>query len=84
MFLKLQGAAKVYMLDEKFPERRKAIGAKSRSEKDLNKLKLYSLVKHFLEEEGWGESCFGCKSEGADQRKFKWPDSKNKYVFGNF
>ncbi|POS86365.1 hypothetical protein EPUL_001465 [Erysiphe pulchra] len=80
MFLKLQGAAKIYMLDEKFPERRKAIGAKSRSEKDLNKLKLYSLVKHFLEEEGWGEHCFGCGSEGADQRKFKWPDSKNKII----
>ncbi|RKF64749.1 hypothetical protein OnM2_016071 [Erysiphe neolycopersici] len=80
MFLKLQGAAKVYMLDEKFPDRRKAIGAKSRSEKDLNKLKLYSVVKHFLEEEGWGEHCFGCQSEGADQRKFKWPDSKNKII----
>ncbi|RKF75236.1 hypothetical protein GcC1_080010 [Golovinomyces cichoracearum] len=77
MFLKLQGAAKRFMLDERYPERRKAIGTKCQAENEHKKLKLFSLVKHFLDVEGWGERCFGSKAEGADLRKLKWPESKN-------
>ncbi|TQS34481.1 hypothetical protein Golomagni_05133 [Golovinomyces magnicellulatus] len=77
MFLKLQGAAKKFMLDERYPERRQAIGTKCQAENEHKKLKLFSLVKYFLDVEGWGERCFGSKAEGADLRKLKWPESKN-------
>ncbi|SZF03891.1 unnamed protein product [Blumeria hordei] len=80
LFLKLQGAAKSYMLDDNFPERREAVGNKCRTSGDLNKLKLYSCAKNFLEDEGWGEHCFGKKAERADVRKLKWPESKNKII----
>ncbi|CAD6499373.1 BgTH12-03489 [Blumeria graminis f. sp. triticale] len=80
LFLKLQGAAKSYMLDDSFPERREAVGNKCRTSGDLSKLKLYSCAKNFLEDEGWGEHCFGRKAERADVRKLKWPESKNKII----
>lgn len=69
------------MLDEKFPERSDSVGSKRRADNRLKSLKLYTCVKYFLEEEGWGERCFGLRAEGGDDRKLRWPDSKNKYVF---
>lgn len=79
-FLRLQGAAKSYMLDERYPERREVIGSKRRAENDMSRLKLYSCVKYFLENEGWGERCFGPESERVCQRKYRWPESKHKII----
>ncbi|KAI1001948.1 hypothetical protein K3495_g6254 [Podosphaera aphanis] len=79
-FFKLQAAAKSYMLDERHPERREAIGTKRRAENDMGKLKLYCFVKHFLEEEGWGERCFGLEAERVYEGKYKWPESKKKII----
>lgn len=77
-FLHLQAAAKNYMLDEKYPERSECVGNRGRGDTDMIKLKLFGCVKSFLEDEGWGERCFGENAPGADQRKLKWPQMKNK------
>lgn len=42
------------------------------------KLKLFGCVKSFLEDEGWGDRCFGENSSGIVERKLKWPQMKNK------
>jgi hypothetical protein len=77
-FLHLQAAAKKYMLDEKHPERSDSVGNKGKSETDLVKLKLFECVKSFLEDEGWGEKCWGASAVGAETRKLKWPEMMNK------
>jgi hypothetical protein len=77
-FLHLQAAAKNYMLDTKYPERSDCVGSRGRGDTDLTKLKLFGCVKSFLEDEGWGERCFGAKAPGAETRKLKWPQMKNK------
>src|SRR4051812_16956526 len=80
-FLHLQAAAKNYMLDEDHPERRDCVGNRTRGDTDMTKLKLFGCVKSFLEDDGWGESCFGEKAEGSSQRKLKWPSMKNRCVY---
>jgi len=77
-FLHIQSAAKNYMLDERYPERSDCVGNKGRGDNDMVKLKLFECVKSFLEDEGWGERCFGENSPGASQRRLKWPHSKTK------
>jgi hypothetical protein len=80
-FLHLQAAAKVYMLNPDYPERRDCVGNRGRTDTDMVKLKLFGCVKSFLEDEGWGERCFGSNAEGAESRKLRWPQMKNKSVF---
>lgn len=77
-FLHLQAASKNYMLDDRYPERRDCVGNKGRGDTDMTKLKLFGCVKNFLEDEGWGERCFGENAPGSDLRKLKWPQMKNK------
>jgi hypothetical protein len=77
-FLHLQAAAKTHMLDPNYPERRDCVGNRGRTDTDMVKLKLFGCVKSFLEDEGWGERCFGTNAEGAESRKLKWPQMKNK------
>lgn len=77
-FLHLQGAAKTYMLDENYPERSQSVGTKSRGDADMIKLKLFECVRCFLEDEGWGERCFGANAPLAESRKLKWPSMKNR------
>ncbi len=77
-FLHMQAAAKNYMLDANHPERGDCVGSRGRGDTDMVKLKLFGCVKSFLDDEGWGERCWGEKSEGADSRKLKWPQMKNK------
>ncbi|RDL40539.1 uncharacterized protein BP5553_00518 [Venustampulla echinocandica] len=79
-FLHLQAAAKAYMLDEKYPERSECVGSKSKGDTDMVKLNLFGCVEAFLEDEGWGERCFGPNSVGAKERKLKWPQMKNKII----
>lgn len=77
-FLHLQAAAKSYMLDEQHPDRSDCVGGRARGDTDMAKLKLFACVKAFLDDEGWGERCFGEKAPGADKRKLKYPEMKNK------
>ena len=78
-FIHLQAAAKAYMLDDSYPERRECIGSKGSKETDLIKLKLFSCVKSFLEDEGWGEVIFGAQVQSSIQnRKLIWPQMSNK------
>lgn len=77
-FLHLQAAAKEYMLDPKHPERRSCVAKKGQPDTDMVRLKLFGCVQSFLEDEGWGEKCFGVNSEGAADRKVRWPQMKHK------
>ncbi|KAL3428104.1 hypothetical protein PVAG01_01613 [Phlyctema vagabunda] len=79
-FLHLQAAAKSYMLDEQHPERGDCVGKRERGDNDMIKLKLFGCVKAFLEDEGWGERCFGRDAPGAATRKLKYPEMKNKII----
>ncbi|KAJ9658038.1 hypothetical protein H2201_007933 [Coniosporium apollinis] len=58
-FLELHAAAKQYMLDPAFPERRDCIGERAKGETQVGKVKLANFVKDFLEKDGIGERFFG-------------------------
>ncbi|EON69545.1 hypothetical protein W97_08805 [Coniosporium apollinis CBS 100218] len=58
-FLELHAAAKQYMLDPAFPERRDCIGERAKGEMQVGKVKLANYVKDFLEKDGIGERFFG-------------------------
>jgi len=79
-FLHLQAAAKNYMLDKSYPERRDCVGNRGKGDTDMTKLKLYGCVNNFLQDEGWGERLFGENAPEASQRKLKWPLMKNKLI----
>lgn len=78
LFLAMQTAAKNYMLDEKYPHRRECVGSKGSRESDVVRLKLFSEVESFLENQGWAEKCFGVNSPGYMTRKYKWPTDRTK------
>jgi hypothetical protein len=77
-FLHLQAAAKTYMLNENYPERSQSVGTRSRGDTDMIKLKLFECVRCFLDDEGWGERCFGESAPEAENRKLRWPLMQNK------
>lgn len=78
-FCHLQAAAKVYMLDERYPERSNCVGTRDKRDTDLIRLKLFECVKAFLEDEGWAERYFStANSENGQTRKLKWPQMSNK------
>lgn len=77
-FLRLQAAAKNYMLDERYPERSDCVGNRGKGDTDMTKIKLFGCVESFLVDDGWGEKCFGAKAPGAATRKLQWPSMKNK------
>ena len=77
-FLRLQTAAKAFMLDEAHPERRDVVGHKKNSGgADLAKLNLWNCVDEFLSLHGHGEKFFapaaGNDIPGAPQRSLFWP-----------
>lgn len=82
-FLKLQTAAKAFMLDEAHPERRDVVGNKNTvTGSDLAKLNLWKCVEEFLSAHGYGEKYFapgaGDGIPGAPPRSLFWPrDSQN-------
>lgn len=84
-FLKLQAAAKAFMLDPNHPERRAVVGHKKESvNNDVAKLKLWNCVENFLEMEQNGERYFGSEpvstdSEGSQRTEF-WPQHREKIV----
>ncbi|OBT81471.1 hypothetical protein VE02_09722 [Pseudogymnoascus sp. 03VT05] len=81
-FLYLQAAAKTYMLDPAHVERAGCVGNKARADTDLVKLKLFGCVEAFLEDEGWGERCWGPDAgRGAhESRRLRWPEGKHKII----
>ncbi len=78
LFIELQNAAKIYMLDDKFPHRRDCVGSKGNGETELVRLKLFAEVESFLVNGDWGEKCFGVNSVGYATRKYKWPQDRSK------
>ncbi|KFY34753.1 hypothetical protein V494_06507 [Pseudogymnoascus sp. VKM F-4513 (FW-928)] len=81
-FLYLQAAAKTYMLDPAHGERAGCVGNKARADTDLVKLKLFGCVEAFLEDEGWGERCWGPDAGRGDHenRRLRWPEGKHKII----
>lgn len=84
-FLRLQHAAKAYMLNDDFPERKDVVGHKKlANNNDVAKLKLYECVEEFLQQDGVGEQYFGHTSHeetaDAQPRTFFWPEDRNKIV----
>lgn len=84
-FLKLQSAAKDYMLSEEFPERKDVVGhKKANGNNDHAKLKLYECVQQFLQENEYGETFFGHSSNtngpDAPPRTFFWPEDQSRII----
>lgn len=84
-FLRLQAAAKAFMLDEAHPERRDVVGHKKNSGgSDLAKLNLWNCVEEFLLMHGYGEKYFapgaGADIPGAPQRTLCWPQDSQTIV----
>jgi len=82
-FLRLQNAAKNYMLSDEFPERRDVVGHKKHNNNnDQAKLKLYQCVEDFLQQDGTGEKFFGHPANvdvpDAPPRTFFWPDDRSR------
>lgn len=81
LFLRLQAAAKKFMLDPDHPERAECVGNRGKGDTDMTKLKLFGCVESFLEDGGWGEKCWGKTApplESRGSRKLRWPELKNK------
>ena len=81
-FLQLQSAAKFYMLDDDYPDRRETVGIRGKGDTELVKLKLLGCVKDFLEGQGNGARFFGPNAPGDDevQRSMIWPQDKNRII----
>lgn len=84
-FLKLQNAAKEYMLTDEHPERKDVVGHKKHnSNNDQAKLKLYQCVEDFLQQDNNGETFFGhsvsLNDPEAPPRTFFWPEDRNRIV----
>jgi hypothetical protein len=77
-FLRLQSAAKAYMLDDDHPERRDCVGQRGKTDSDTVKLKVWKCVQLFLEMDGNGERFFGADAPRADgedgARTMIWPE----------
>lgn len=81
-FLRLQAAAKTYMLDDEHPERRESVGQKGKGEDTLVKLKLLKCVEEFLDDLGWGEEVFGedAVNKGVEERTYFWPQDRDRII----
>lgn len=79
-FLRLQAAAKAYMLDPEYPERKDCVGNRGGGDGTMVRLRLFNCVKYFMEDLGWGEKCWGPDAEGAAYRTLNWPKTSNKII----
>ena len=81
-FFQLQAAAKAYMLDESYPDRRETVGQRGKGDSELVKLRLWTCVKDFLESEANGKRFFGRDVPGDDgvPRTMFWPTHKNNII----
>ncbi|EKG13993.1 hypothetical protein MPH_08867 [Macrophomina phaseolina MS6] len=89
-FLRLQAAAKAYMLDEAHPERQSCVGSRGKGDTDMVKLRLFNCCRDFLND-GIGDRYFGpdvpaptenevLEGETTPGRKWVWPRDGNKIV----
>ncbi|RMZ85043.1 hypothetical protein DV738_g3, partial [Chaetothyriales sp. CBS 135597] len=79
LFLRLQNAAKDFMLDPNHPERRDVVGHRRHTGgTDVAKLKLWNCVEEFLRDAGNGDRFFapgvGHNIPGAPERTMFWPE----------
>ena len=82
-FIHLQTAAKEYMLDENRPDRLDTIGHRGRGDTDLVKLKLWNIVKEFLDDLGNGQRFFGDhipNVDGQAPRTMVWPQDAEQII----
>ena len=84
-FLRLQSAAKDFMLDAAHPERRDVVGHKKNSGgSDLAKLNLWNCIEEFLFVHGYGEQYFapgaGDSIPGAPHRTLIWPQESQAII----
>lgn len=83
-FLRLQSAAKAYMLDDDHPERRQCVGQRGKTDLDMIKLKIWNCVQEFLHQEDNGERFFGAKAPKADRengaRSMTWPEDAQQII----
>jgi hypothetical protein len=81
-FLHLQAAAKNYMLNDDYPERRDCVGQRGKGDTEMVKLRLWNCVRQFLEAEGHGERFFGenVVNEGMGPRNYIWPRDQHKII----
>ncbi|KAK2740367.1 hypothetical protein FQN57_006107 [Myotisia sp. PD_48] len=81
-FLHLQAAAKAYMLDDNYPDRRECVGQRGRGDSEMVKLRLWNCVRDFLEREGNGMRFFGehVVNEGMGPRNMIWPRDDQKII----
>jgi len=84
-FLRLQAAAKAFMLDPAHPDRRDVIGHKKHSGgADVAKLRLWNCVEEFLTLYGHGQTYFGRGAgqgiPGAPPRTMFWPEDSQKII----
>ncbi|KIW19980.1 hypothetical protein PV08_00555 [Exophiala spinifera] len=81
-FLRLQVAAKAFMLDEAYPERRAVVGHKKSPNiggVEASRLKLWNCVEEFLSVHGYGEKYFG-QSDGGRPRTLVWPEHSEAII----
>ena len=84
-FLKLQNAAKDYMLNEEHPERKDVVGHKKHNNNnDTAKLRLYQCVEDFLQQDENGENFFGHSSQTGEPdalpRTLFWPEDRSRII----
>ncbi|KAF7716814.1 Uncharacterized protein PECH_006823 [Penicillium ucsense] len=81
-FLHLQAAAKAFMLNDEYPERRDCVGQRGKGDIEMVKLRLWNCVRQFLDDEGNGERFFGenVVNEGLGPREFVWPRDQQKII----
>lgn len=84
-FLRLQTAAKTFMLDEAHPERRDVVGHQKQSgAADVAKLNLWNCVEDFLSAHGYGDKYFapgvGGNIPDAPARTLSWPADRQTII----
>ena len=84
-FLRLQSAAKDFMLDDAHVERRDVVGHKKHNgNADTSRLKLWKCVEEFLTTYGNGERFFGQDAgvgiPDTPSRTFFWPEHSQKII----
>lgn len=85
-FLQLQSTAKSWMLNDEHPNRRDVVGQKrnQNNNNDAAKLRLYSCVEAFLEDNNNGETFFGhsaaSSTPNVPSRTFFWPEHRARVI----